>query len=414
MTMDHPNSGNPGFARARTDLEWMRLAIGEGRRALGRTWPNPTVGAVVVRDGVVVGRGCTAPPGGPHAEVVALREAGPAARGATLYTTLEPCAHFGRTPPCTDAIIAAGVATVHAAAIDPFPAVAGAGIARLRAAGLAVDIGVGGEEADELHGPYLRRLATGRPEVLAKWAMTLDGRIATHTGHSRWITGPEARREAHRLRDRVDAILVGVNTVLADDPLLTTRLEPDEAGYGGPHHPVRVVLDSRGRTPPGAAVLRTAATGPVVIACTAAVPEDRRAAWRERGAEVLTVEGAGPRVNLPGLLDLLGARGINSLLVEGGGETLASFFEAGLVQRAWVFIAPKLVGGRGAPGPLAGPGVDTMDGALRLGHVSSRWLGEDLLLTGEVEPGTAAPATTDENATCARSAAPCGAHAVGN
>lgn len=373
-------------------VEWMRLAVRDGRRALGRTSPNPPVGAVLVRDGDLVGRGHTAPPGGPHAEIVALREAGPAARGATLYTTLEPCAHYGRTPPCVDAIVAAGVTTVYAAAIDPFPAVSGRGVARLREAGLAVTIGVGEEEAQELHGAYMRRLATGRPEVTAKWAMTLDGRIATRTGHSRWITGPEARHEAHRLRDRVDAILVGVKTVLADDPLLTTRLPSGEAGAGGPHDPLRVVLDSRGRTPPEAAILRPSASGRALIACTAAAPRSRRDAWRDRGADVIVIDGAGPGVDLPRLLDELGARGVNSLLVEGGAETLGSFFAAGLVDRAWVFIAPKLIGGREAPGPLAGAGVARMNGAVQLSRLSSRWLGADLLVTGAVEPSLAGPA----------------------
>lgn len=375
--------------------EWMRRAAREGYRALGRTAPNPPVGAVLVRDGHLVGRGHTAPPGGPHAEIVALREAGPAARGATLYTTLEPCAHFGRTPPCVDAIVAAGVSTVYAAAIDPFPAVAGRGVARLRAAGLAVTVGVGEDEAQELHGAYMHRLATGRPEVTAKWAMTLDGKIATRTGHSRWITGPEARLEVHRLRDRVDAILVGVNTVLADDPLLTTRLPAADAGAGGPHHPLRVVLDSRGRTPPDAAVLRPSASGRALIACTTAVPPSRRDAWRDAGAEVVALDGAGPGVDLPSLLDLLGARGVNSLLVEGGGTTLASFFAAELVDRAWVFIAPKLVGGREAPGPLAGTGVATMHGAVQLGRLSARWLGADLLLTGAVEQRPAVAIASD-------------------
>jgi diaminohydroxyphosphoribosylaminopyrimidine deaminase/5-amino-6-(5-phosphoribosylamino)uracil reductase len=367
------------------DRAFMALALEEGRRALGRTSPNPAVGAVLVRDGRIVGRGQTRPPGGPHAEIVALREAGAAARGATLYVTLEPCAHHGRTPPCADALVEADVAEVHVALADPFPQVAGRGLVRLRAAGVRVTVGLGAAEARALHEGFLTRLARGRPHVTAKWAMTLDGRIATRTGHARWITGPAARREVHRLRDRIDGILVGVGTVLADDPLLTTRLPDDEAGDGGPHHPLRIVLDSAGRTPPDARLLRSDTPGRTLIACTAAAPEARRVAWRARGAEVLVVGGDGPRVDLQRLLADLGARGLNTLLVEGGGEVLASCFAAGLVDRALAFVAPKLIGGRAAPGPLGGVGAATMDRAYRLRDVVVRRFDDDLLICSEID-----------------------------
>ena len=384
---------------------FMALALAEGRRALARTSPNPAVGAVLVRDGRIVGRGRTQPPGGPHAEIVALREAGEAARGATLYVTLEPCAHHGRTPPCAAALVAAGVAEVRVALVDPFPRVAGRGIARLREAGIRVAVGLGATEAGELHEGFFTRLATGRPHVTAKWAMTLDGRIATRTGHARWITGPAARREVHRLRDRIDGIVVGVGTVLADDPLLTTRLPDEEAGFGGPQHPLRIVLDSAGRTPPDARLLRPDTPGRTVIACTAATPEARRAAWGERGAEVLIVAGDGPRVDPRRLFAELGARGLNTLLVEGGGEVLASCFAAGLVDRALVFVAPKLVGGKAAPGPLGGLGAATMGAAYRLRQVVVRHFDDDLLICGEIDRDGVADArritaalVADENA----------------
>lgn len=402
--MDRAGSGAPGCPAASAtpdqvfeerDRAFMALALAEGARALGRTSPNPAVGAVLVQDGRIVGRGRTQPPGGPHAEIVALREAGAAARGATLYVTLEPCAHHGRTPPCVDALIAAGVAEVRVALGDPSPQVAGRGLARLREAGIRVAVGLGATEARALHDGFFTRLARGRPHVTAKWAMTLDGRIATRTGHARWITGPAARREVHRLRDRVDGIMVGVGTVLADDPLLTTRLPDEEAGDGGPHHPLRIVLDSAGRTPLGARLLRPDTPGRTLIACTAAAPEARRIAWRERGAEVLVVAGDGARLDLRRLLAELGARGLNTLLVEGGGEVLASCFAAGLVDRALAFVAPKLVGGRAAPGPLGGLGVGTLGESYRLRDLVVRHFGDDLLIGGEVDRASTADEMSD-------------------
>ena len=412
--MDRSVSGTTGIAigsaatarpAEERDRAFMAVALAEGWRALARTSPNPAVGAVLVRDGRIVGQGQTQPPGGPHAEIVALRDAGEAARGATLYVTLEPCAHHGRTPPCVAALIAAGVAEVRVALGDPFPQVAGRGIARLREAGIRVVVGLGAAEARELHEGFLTRLATGRPHVTAKWAMTLDGRIATRTGHARWVTGPTARREVHRLRDRVDGIMVGVGTVLADDPLLTTRLPDEEAGSGSPHHPLRIVLDSAGRTPPDARLLAPDTPGRTVIACTAATPAACRAAWRERGADVLVVPGDGPRIDLQWLLAALGTRGLNTLLVEGGGEVLASCFAAGLVDRALAFVAPKLIGGRAAPGPLGGLGVATLNAAYRLRNTVVRHIDDDILICGEIDRERLTAPATDTDATTAADAA---------
>lgn len=355
-------------------------------RAQGRVAPNPAVGAVIVRNQQVVGWGWTQPPGGPHAEIVALRQAGELARGATLYVTLEPCAHYGRTPPCTDALIQAGISRVVVAVIDPFPQVAGKGVERLRAAGLEVCVGVARERAAELNAGYFKRLRWHVPEVTLKYAMTLDGHIATVTGHSRWITGPAARRYAHQLRDQHDAIMVGVGTVLADDPLLTTRLEAEETGDGGPHHPLRVVIDTRARTPRQARLLQRDVPGRTLIITTELAPPERVAALWEAGAELAFVPERCGKVDLRAALHVLAERGINRVLVEGGGQLLGALFDEGLADRLVAFVAPVLVGGTSAPVPLAGRGVTTMDRALRLLNVTVRQLGDDLVIEGRLRP----------------------------
>ncbi len=371
------------MTREPDDERFMHEALALARRALGRTAPNPAVGAVVVQDGRVVGRGWTCPPGGPHAEVVALHEAGEAAQGATLYVTLEPCCHYGRTPPCTEAIVAAGIARCVAAVADPFPLVNGAGMTLLRRSGIAVELGLKAREAIDLNAGFFARVRTGRPLVLAKYAMTLDGRIATRTGHSRWITGEEARLVVHQLRDRVDAIVVGAGTVIADDPALTTRLPDELAGDGGPHHPLRVVVDGRGSSPLTARVFDASLPGRTLVATTAAASPDWRSGLAERGVELVAC-GEGPRLRLDALLDRLGARGINSLLVEGGGQLLGAFFDEGLVDQIAAFVAPIVVGGSDAPGPVGGIGVPTMAEALRLTNVRLARLGDDILVEGDV------------------------------
>lgn len=363
----------------------MNEALTLARSALGRTAPNPAVGAVVVRAGRVVGRGWTRPPGGPHAEVVALAEAGATASGATLYVTLEPCAHHGRTPPCADAVAAAGIARCVVAVRDPFPAVAGAGLARLRAAGVEVEVAEGAvaAAATALNAGFFTRVRTGRPLVVAKYAMTLDGRIATRTGHSRWISGEASREAAHLLRDRSDAIAVGAGTVRADDPSLTTRLSPALAGDGGPRHPLRVVVAGRGPLPIAARVFSPTLPGRTLVATTTSVPPAWLAALAAQGVERVVV-GDGPSVDLPALLDQLGARGITTLLVEGGARLHGALFDAGLVDRVAAFVAPVLIGGKGAPGPVGGRGMASMAEAWRLTEVAVHWLGVDLLVEGEV------------------------------
>lgn len=358
------------------DKSYMKLALRLAARARGRTSPNPLVGAVVVNNGRIVGRGFHQKAGTPHAEIHALREAGPEARGATLYVTLEPCCHYGRTGPCSEAVIQAGIARTVVAMADPNPLVAGKGLKRLAEAGISVTLGVMEEEARQLNEVFLKYIKTRLPFVVAKAAVSLDGKIATRSGKSRWITGPAARAYGHRLRDRYDAILVGIGTILADDPALTTRLQ----GRKG-RDPVRVIVDSRGRTPPDARVLNLQSEAATIIAVTRQAPVERLAALRGAGAEVVVVN-EGSRVDLLELMKLLGAREITSVLIEGGAAVHGSALEAGIVDKAVWFIAPKIIGGSEAPGPVGGFGVDDPNDAAQLERFKMRRLGEDFCLEG--------------------------------
>jgi len=357
-----------------TPSEFMRVALEEAEAALGTTSPNPAVGAVLVQDGRIVGRGRTQPPGGPHAEVMALREAGAAARGATMYVTLEPHNHQGRTPPCTEAIIEAGVAAVHYAMDDPNPLVAGGGAARLVQAGIAVTSGDGATEAARLMEGYLHHRATGRPLVVVKYAASLDGRIASASGDARWVSGPEARDWTHHLRTKVDAIMVGIGTALLDDPELTAR----PAGVDDPHQPLRVVVDSRGRTPQTARLL---GPGGLVVTTKDSTPE-WRAALLATGAEVVVLPADDGYVSLGALLDTLGGRGVLTLLVEGGGILLGALFDQRRVDRLYAVIAPVIIGAADAPSAVSGRGAQVMAEAPRLRDVTVQRLGEDTLISG--------------------------------
>jgi len=362
-----------------THRQWEARALELARSVLGRTRPNPAVGAVLVRDDTVVGEGATQPAGGPHAEIIALGTAGERARGATLYVTLEPCCHHGRTPPCTDAIRAAGVAEVRYAIGDPNPQVAGRGDCLLRSAGVRVIPGRGwwAQEARRLNEAFFHWVRTGRPFVVAKWAMSLDGRIATHSGDSRWITGEEARHRVHQVRNVTDAILIGSGTALADDPVLTTRLKTGEV-----RHPLRIVLDARGRLPVTARLVAGGLPGRTLVATTASSPPTWRAELAAGGVEVLVLPaGTGRGVALVSLLDLLGQRDITSMLVEGGATVLGAFVEAGLVDKYLVFVAPVVIGGAAAPGPVGGTGVAVLAQALRLHLDRIEHIGQDVLLT---------------------------------
>jgi len=355
----------------------MDRALDLARRGEGRVEPNPMVGAVVgsaEQGGRIVAEGWHAAYGGPHAEVVALAAAGAAARGATLYVTLEPCCHEGKTPPCTAAIVAAGIARVVVATDDPFPQVAGRGLDALRRAGLTVDVGLRAAEARRLTAPFRKLVATGRPWVIAKWAMSLDGRLAMQPGDERWISSVESRALVHELRGRIDAIAVGLGTVRADDPLLTAR-------PAGPRQALRLVFDDEALLPPDSQLVRTAGAAPVIVAVGPTAPADRCAALETAGCEVWRSAAADRGSRLAALLDELGRRRLTNLLVEGGGGVLESFFSAAHVDEIWAFVAPRLIGGATGPGGLpallSAPPIDVE----AVSHP-----GGDILVRGLVRP----------------------------
>lgn len=365
-----------------TDERCMARALELAARGDWRTQPNPKVGAVIARDGEVVAEAWHQKSGGPHAEALALRELsakGGSAKGATVYVTLEPCAPWAgkRTPPCADALVAAGVTRVVVAQLDPHPGVAGKSVEKLRAAGLLVETGLLERAARRLNGPWNKWLAKESPYVTAKWAMSLDGKIAARTGDARWISGPESRRRAHALRGEVDAVLVGIGTVLADDPLLTRR---DAEGKD----PLRVVIDSRCRLPLDSALVETARDRPVLVATTDAAPAEARHALEKRGVEVAVLPGQAGRLDVDALMASLAQRDVRHLLVEGGGVVLGGLFEKGLVDRVVVFLAPKLIGGDGAPSPLRGAGVDAVSGAWPVEALTAEPSGDDVMLTGHL------------------------------
>lgn len=356
----------------------MSRALDLARLGEGRTRPNPAVGAVIVSDGEVIGEGYHPQAGEPHAEIFALRQAGEKARGAELFVTLEPCSHHGRTGPCAEAVIAAGIRRVCVGAGDPNPQVAGRGIARLRAAGVEVRLGVLEAECRQLIAPFAKHITTGLPFVVLKSATTLDGRTATVTGDSRWITGTESRVWVHQLRDRMDAVMVGIGTLLRDDPLLTTRL-PE-----GGRDAARIVVDSRLRIPESAAILSVESAAPTIIATTHAAPAEKIARLEARGAQIIVAAAGEEGVDLRDLLRQLGSSGIQSILLEGGNILNASALKAGLIDRFMIFIAPLLLGSGEAPGIFAGPGVERLADALRLSAIRVRRFGDDTLIEGEV------------------------------
>lgn len=360
----------------------MERALELAARGDHRTRPNPKVGAVLVRDGRVLAEGYHVEAGGPHAEAAAfsaLERSGGDPAGATLYVSLEPCGPMPnkRTPPCVDAVLAAGLARVVVAMTDPHPEVGGRSLERLRAAGVAVEVGLLEDRARRLNGPYLKWVSQQRPYVTAKWAMSLDGKIAAHTGHSQWISGEASRRAAHGLRGEVDAVLVGVGTVLADDPRLTRR------GVAG-NDPLRVVLDRRARTPLSAKLLQTSDQAPLLLALSEAASAAQVAAYRAAGAEVVQLPGSEGGVAPGAVLEALAARDVRHVLIEGGGAVLASFFAQDLVDRVVCFVAPRIIGGEAAPTPVRGRGVARADQAPRVAHLEVRESGEDLMLTGHV------------------------------
>lgn len=358
----------------------MQRAIELARRGEGLVEPNPMVGCVVVRDGRIVGEGWHQRFGGPHAEIEALRNAGDAARGGTLYVTLEPCCHHGKTPPCTEAILAAGIRSVVAAQTDPFPRVDGGGFRQLEAAGVKTRVGLLGEAAESLNAPYRKLVQRGRPWVLAKWAMTLDGRIATRTGESQWISHAASRELVHRLRGRMDAIVVGLGTALADDPLLTAR-------PSGARVATRIVLDARAELPLASRLVQTAREVPLLIVTGPDVPASSRLALERAGCEVWSTSRGGRETRAQQweeLLSELGQRRFTNLLVEGGATVLGAALDARQVDELHLFLAPRLLGGSQARAPLGGIGVAQLQDAARLEHAQVRLVATDVYLCGRV------------------------------
>jgi len=365
-------------------IDYMARALDLAEQAKGFCNPNPAVGAVLVREGRIVGEGSTQQRGQAHAEIMALAQAAADARGATLYVTLEPCVHQGLTGPCTARLIEAGVAEVCCAMLDPSPWVNGQGKAELEAHGIRVVLGERAVAARRLNLDYLHWVRTGRPFVTAKWAMSLDGKIATRTGSSRWVSGEAARELVGKLRGRADAVLVGIGTVLADDPSLTAR-DPDGALL--PRQPLRVVVDSQGRLPDTARVAQGSLPGSTLVATTTAGAERLPAAVRANVEVWAGPAGADGRVQLAELLAELGRRGLIAVLVESGGTVLGSLVEQHLVDEVVAFVAPKLVGGSAAPGPLGGDGVETMAAALELLDVTYEKVGRDVCVRGLTRAG---------------------------
>ncbi len=361
--------------------DFMECALSLAGLALGYTSPNPAVGAVVVRDGVVAGLGHTQPPGSEHAEVMALRQAGPRAKGATMYVTLEPCSHQGRTPPCTQAIIDAGISEVHVALIDPNPLVSGKGLKALKTAGIKVFTGQYEDRAREINEGYIKYITTGIPFVIAKFAMSLDGKIATKTGDSKWISSDESQKFVHYMRHVVDAIMVGANTVATDDPQLTAR---GCSGKGGRTklQPLRVIVDGKGRTPTSARIFKE--PGKTLMAVAKPLRAKTSEVLKQTGAEIVELPAEKGVIDLKQLLALLGEREVTSVMVEGGSNLFGSLFDNDLVDKVLAFVAPIIIGGDEAMSAVGGSGAKKMAEALRLKRVKIMEFGDDIMISGYV------------------------------
>jgi len=370
-------NGDFFVSNSRLDEFYMRMALELAAKGLGRTSPNPMVGAVLVKEGQVVGQGYHLKAGASHAEVVAIQQAGDFAKGAALYVNLEPCCHAGRTGPCTEVLLAAGVSRVIVAMVDPNPLVAGQGLERLKSAGVEVKTGVLAEDARNLNEVFIKYITTGKPFVTLKVAMSLDGKIAASSGESKWITGEAARRYVHQLRDRYDAILVGVGTILADNPSLDTRLQ-----NGKGKNPVRIVVDSTLRTPLNSKIFKRHSPARVILATTKSASSNRLKAFLARGAEVMVIAGEGPMVSLDRLMKELGQQEITSILIEGGAKVNASALEEGIIDKVVWFIAPKIIGGEKAPGPVGGLGIDRLAAAKSLDRITVKRIEEDICIEG--------------------------------
>ncbi len=361
-------------------VEYMKRALSLAELAVGHASPNPAVGAVIIKDGEIIGEGYTQPPGSEHAEVVALRQAGEFARGATMYVSMEPCCHFGRTPPCTRSIIAAGISEVHMATIDPNPLVAGKGQAELETAGIKTYLGEQEKEALLINESYIKYITTGMPFITIKFAMSLDGKMATKTGDSKWISSEASRRYAHFMRYAADAIMVGINTIIIDNPQLTQRV--GKRGGFTEKQPLRVIVDSKGRIPLDARVFQM--PGKTLVATTKSITPRKKEDLTRIGVQVIELPDNDGRVDLRKLLQNLGKQEIASILVEGGGTLLGSFFDQKLMDKVVIFISPVIIGGKDAVSPIGGKGIDRMTEALRLNRVKMKLFDDDALVMGYV------------------------------
>jgi diaminohydroxyphosphoribosylaminopyrimidine deaminase/5-amino-6-(5-phosphoribosylamino)uracil reductase len=357
----------------------MAYALSMAELARGYTSPNPAVGAVLVQDGIVVGLGHTQQPGLAHAEVMAINQAGDMARGATMYVTLEPCCHHGKTPPCTEGIISAGVSEVHVAVVDPNPKVNGNGIAKLESAGIKTVVGEYSAKASEINEGYFKFIQTGLPFVIAKFAMSLDGKIATRSGDSKWITGDEARNYAHGQRHIVDAVMVGAETILADDPQLTAR---GYSGKGGrsKQQPLRVIVDGKGRVPANARVFSE--PGKTVVAIADRFLDGEKSRLTREGTEYLSLKSDNGSIDLSELLSMLGKRNITTVMVEGGSTLLGDIFDKLLVDKVLVFVAPIIIGGEKAKTAVGGIGIEKVKDALQLRDVRIERFKDEILISG--------------------------------
>ncbi|MFC1590659.1 bifunctional diaminohydroxyphosphoribosylaminopyrimidine deaminase/5-amino-6-(5-phosphoribosylamino)uracil reductase RibD [Candidatus Omnitrophota bacterium] len=362
------------------DEKFMEIAIGLAKEAEGRTSPNPIVGAVVVKNKRIVGKGYHKMAGLPHAEKTALRQAKDKAKGADLYVTLEPCDHYGRTPPCTDSIIESGVRRVVIGMLDPNPVNSGRGMSALRKNRIKTTVGTLEAKVRAINKPYIKSITTGRPYVTLKVAQTLDGKIAARSGDSKWISGEYSRRSVHELRSKVDAVMVGVNTILKDDPLLTVRIP----GLTLKKPPARIIVDSTLKTPLQSNIIKASGKAPVIIATTKKAGTRRMAEYRKKGAEIIVVDGKNGRVDLPQLLKRIAQKGINHILVEGGGELIAGILKEGLADHVKVFIAPKIIGGKDSPTSVGGRGIGKVKDALLVRNAKIANSGEDFMIEGDV------------------------------
>jgi diaminohydroxyphosphoribosylaminopyrimidine deaminase/5-amino-6-(5-phosphoribosylamino)uracil reductase len=363
-------------------MDYMEQALSMAKLALGQVSPNPAVGAVIVKNGEVIGKGYTQPPGSSHAEIVALQQAGPEAKGATLYVTLEPCCHYGRTSPCTQSIITAGISEVHMAILDPNPAVNGKGKAELENAGIKTFLGECEKKAREINEAYIKFQLTGLPFITIKYAMSLDGKIATWTGDSKWISGEESRHFVHNMRYINDAIMAGVNTVLADDPQLTARCGGGRGGTAK-KQPLRIIIDGMGLTPVTAKVFTE--PGKTLLVLGRKTTEMEREAYCRVGAELFEIPSENGYIELKILMEELGKRQIMSILVEGGSILFGSLFDQKLLDKVVIFVAPIIIGGEKAKTAIGGRGVDKVMDAVKLKNISEERFGDDVMFVGYIK-----------------------------